>query len=80
VITIAVYEHQDHVKHARHFCDIHGVKGTTLVDEDNAYSEVLGLRGVPMNVVMDKKGIIRAFGMTSPDEVRATLTQLMRPF
>ena len=40
----------------------------------------LGLRGVPVNIVVNKKGIVQAVGMTTPDEVRATLTKLLLPF
>ena len=35
---------------------------------------------MPHNVVVDKKGIVRAVGVTTPDEVRATLTKLLNPF
>ncbi len=75
-----VFEHQDIAQYADHFRKVHNVEGTILLDDKEELFGILGLRGVPMNVVVDKKGIIRAVGMTSPDEVRATLTRLMRPF
>jgi hypothetical protein len=51
-----------------------------LLDTTGEYIDRLGLRGVPNNVVVDKKGIVQAVGSTTPDEIRATLTKLLRPF
>ena len=51
-----------------------------LIDATGEYIARLGLRGVPHNVVVDKKGIVQAVGVTTPDEVRATLTRFLNPF
>jgi hypothetical protein len=42
--------------------------------------EALHFCKIHNNVVVDKKGIVRAVGVTTPDEVRATLTKLLLPF
>ena len=80
IIIVNVWEHVDPRQEALHFCKIHNIQGTVLIDETSEYITKLGIRGVPHNVVVDKKGIVRAVGMTTPDEVRATLTKLLLPF
>ena len=77
---VNVWEHVDPRREAQHFCKIHNIEGTVLIDATGEYITRLGLRGVPHNVVVDKKGIVQAVGVTTPDEVRATLTKLLRPF
>ena len=77
---VNVWEHVDPRQEALHFCKIHNIQGTVLIDETSEYITKLGIRGVPHNVVVDKKGIVRAVGMTTPDEVRATLMKLLLPF
>jgi hypothetical protein len=80
IVMVNVWEHVDPRREALHFCKIHSIEGTVLLDETGEYINRLGLRGVPHNVVVDKKGIVRAVGVTTPDEVRATLTKLLLPF
>jgi hypothetical protein len=77
---VNVWEHLDARKEAQHFCKIHSIEGPVLLDAKAEYISQLGLRGVPMNVVVNKKGIVQAVGTTTPDEVRATLTRLLLPF
>jgi hypothetical protein len=77
---VNVWEHLDARKEALHFCEIHRIAGPVLLDTTGEYIDRLGLRGVPNNVVVDKKGIVQAVGSTTPDEIRATLTKLLRPF
>lgn len=74
---VNVWEHVDAVKEAKHFCKIHSINGPVLIDAKGEYITQLGLRGVPVNVVVNKKGIVQAVGTTTPDEVRATLTKLL---
>jgi len=80
ILLVNVFEHSEAEKHARHFCEVHGVRGAVLMDAGEGYANQLGIRGVPINVIVDKRGIVRSVGTTSPDEVRATLTRLLRPF
>ena len=77
---VNVWEHLDARKEALHFCEIHRIQGPVLLDPVGEYIDALGLRGVPNNIVVDKKGIVQAVGTTTPDEIRATLTKLLRPF
>ena len=77
---VNVWEHVDPRREALHFCKIHNIRGLVLLDTTGEYIARLGLRGVPHNVVVDKQGIVRAVGMTTPDEVRTTLTRLLNPF
>jgi hypothetical protein len=77
---INVWEHGDARKEALHFCKIHNIQGPVLLDATGEYINRLGLRGVPNNLVVNKKGTVVAVGATTPDEVRATLTKLLMPF
>jgi len=77
---VNVWEHVDARKEAQHFCKIHNIQGPVLIDAQAEYITSLGLRGVPINVIVNKKGIVQAVGATTPDEVRATLTKLLLPF
>jgi len=77
---VNVWEHVDARQEALHFCKIHNVQGPVLIDATGEYIGRLGLRGVPNNVVVDKRGIVQAVGTTTPDEIRATLTKLLLPF
>ena len=43
-----------------------------LLDVTGEYIARLGLRGVPHNVVVDKKGIVQAVGVIILDQLRAT--------
>jgi hypothetical protein len=77
---VNVWEHVNARDEALHFCKIHKIEGPVLLDAAGEYIDRLGLRGVPINIVVNKKGIVQAVGTTTPDEVRATLTKLLLPF
>lgn len=77
---VNVWEHVNARDEALHFCKIHNIEGPVLIDSKAEYINQLGLHGVPVNVVVNKKGIVQAVGTTTPDEVRATLTKLLLPF
>ena len=77
---VNVWEHVNSRDEALHFCKIHNIQGPVLLDASGDYITQLGLRGVPVNVIVNKKGIVQAVGATTPDEVRATLTKLLNPF
>jgi hypothetical protein len=81
VVMINVWEHLKAQEEAQHFCSVHKLTGpAVLLDTEGEYMHRLGLRGVPMNIVVNKKGIVQAVGVTTPDEVRSTLTKLLLPF
>ncbi len=73
---INVWEHVNADAEARQFCDIYGLDGPVLIDDDGSYIARLGVRGVPANVVVDQDGIVRAVGATSPDELRAAIAAI----
>jgi hypothetical protein len=76
---VNVWEHLNSRKEALHFCEIHKIDGTVLLDPTAEYINRLGLQGVPINVIVDKKGIVRSVGTTTPDEVKATLMKMLMP-
>ncbi len=71
-----VWEHQDARQEAEHFCAVHGIDGTVLLDETGGYAERLGVRGVPLNYLVDAGGIVRFVGATTPREMEECLTAL----
>jgi hypothetical protein len=77
---INVWEHVKADEEAQHFCSVHKVQSQVLLDTEGEYMARLGLHGVPINIVVNKKGIVQAVGVTTPTEVRATLTKLLLPF
>ena len=77
---INVWEHANAREEARHFCEIHNIQGPVLLDLTGEYIDRLGVRGVPNNIVVNRKGIVQAVGTTTPDEIRSTLTKLLLPF
>ncbi len=76
IINVNIWEHRDAREEAAHFCEVHGIGGTVLLDESGEYAEQLGIRGVPMNVLVDRDGVVRQVGATTPDEIRKSLTNL----
>jgi Tfp pilus assembly ATPase PilU len=76
---INVWEHGDARREALHFCEVHGIQGPVLLDATGEYIARLGLRGVPNNLVVDRRGIVVAVGATTPGEIRSTLTKLLLP-
>jgi hypothetical protein len=76
---VNVWEHVNARQEAQNFCKVHKIQGPVLIDAAGDYIEKLGLRGVPINLFVDKKGIVQAVGMTTPEEVRSTLMTLLNP-
>lgn len=64
---------------ARGFCELWGVEGAVLVDEQGALVERLGIRGVPTNVLVDEDGTITCVGASTPHELEAAVEQLLGP-
>jgi hypothetical protein len=58
------------------YCELWGVEGPVLLD-DGAYAKLLGIRGVPTNVLVDSTGIVRAVGLGNPDELHAAVDELL---
>jgi hypothetical protein len=78
VILIDVWEGGDAVRRVQDYCELWGVDGTVLLDESGAYAELLGVRGVPTNVLVDSTGVVRAVGAGNPDELDARVEELLR--
>lgn len=78
MILIDVWEGGDARRRVEEYCGLWGVEGTVLLDEAGAYAELLGVRGVPTNVLVDSTGIVRAFGAGNPDELRTRVDELLR--
>ncbi len=79
IVMVNVWEHVDARKEAQQFCEVHGIDGTVLIDETGEYAEKLGINGVPFNLLVDGKGIVQSVGVTTPDEMRHSLTRFLRP-
>jgi len=60
------------------YCELWGIEGTVLLDEAGTYAGLLGVHGVPTNVVVDSTGTVRAFGAGNPEELDASVGELLR--
>jgi hypothetical protein len=78
VILIDVWEGNEARRRAQEYCELWGIEGTVLLDEGGEYAKLLGVRGVPTNVVVDSSGTVRAFGAGNPDELNARVDELLR--
>jgi hypothetical protein len=77
VILIDVWEGGNASQRVQDYCELWGVDGTVLLDESGAYADLLGVRGVPTNVLVDSTGTVRAFGAGNPDELNARVDELL---
>ena len=64
---------------ARQFCELWGIRSTVLVDERAVLPELLGIRGVPTNVLVDEDGTIREIGASTPSALEAAIARLLGP-
>ena len=78
MILIDVWEGNEARKRAQDYCQLWGIEGTVLVDEAGEYAKLLGVRGVPTNVLVDSTGTVRAFGAGNPDDLNAAVDELLR--
>lgn len=74
-----VWEGVDAFKEARQFCELWGVEGPVLVDEDGAFVRQLGIRGVPTNILVDEDGTVTCVGASTPPELEAAVRRLLGP-
>lgn len=77
IILIDVWEGVDARSEADFFRQVWDIQGTILLDETGDYARSLGIRGVPTNVVVDAEGIVRAVGVTAPDELHPVIDALL---
>ena len=78
MILIGVWEGGDARQRTQDYCELWGIEGTVLVDEAGEYAKLLGVRGVPTNVLVDSTGTVRAFGVGNPAELNAAVEELLR--
>ena len=48
-----------------------------LLDETGEYAQELRIPGVPTNVLVDARGVVRAVGASAPDELYAAADELL---
>ncbi len=77
IILVNVWEGAAAQEEATRFCDIWGVDGPVLMDEDAAYTRALGIRGVPTNVIVGADGIVRSVGSAKPEALLAAVESLI---
>lgn len=77
VILIDLWEGSDARQRSQDYCELWGIEGTVLLDETGAYAKLLGVRGVPTNVLVDSTNTIRAFGAGNPDDLHARVDELL---
>ena len=78
MILIDVWEGGEARRRAHDYCELWGIEGPVLLDEAGAYAKLLGIRGVPTNVLVDSTGIVRAVGAGNPDELHAEVDRLLQ--
>jgi hypothetical protein len=74
---INIWESVNAAAEARDFAAVWGLEGTILLDETGEYAARLGIRGVPANVIVDSRGMVRAVGVTTPGELRDAIDSLL---
>ena len=77
IIMINIWESVDSAAEARGFAAVWGLEGTILLDETGQYAARLGIRGVPSNVIVDSRGMVRAVGVTTPGELYDAVDSLL---
>jgi hypothetical protein len=76
VVLVDIWEGTEPRPEVDRFCEMWGLKGTILLDPDETLARVLGVRGVPTNVVVDSDGIVREFGAARLDELEKAIESL----
>lgn len=72
-----IWESVDPEKEAQLFRDIYDIDGTVLIDATASLATLLGIRGVPMNVLVDQDGTVCEVGATTPQELKEAITRLL---
>ena len=76
MVLVDIWEGTEPRPEVDRFCEMWGLKGTILLDPDETLARVLGVRGVPTNVVVDSDGIVREFGAARLDELERAIESL----
>lgn len=62
---------------AERFRELWDIRGPILLDENAEYADLLGIRGVPTNVLVDADGTVVGVGLTRLDELEAAIDRLL---
>ena len=76
IVLVDIWEGTAPRPEVERFCEMWGIKGPILLDPGLELAGVLGVRGVPTNVVVDSDGTVRAFGAARLDELEQAIDQL----
>lgn len=77
MILIDIWEGTDPRPEVERFCELWGIEGPILLDETAEYARLLGVRGVPTNVLVDSDGTVQGFGLVRLDELDAAVERLL---
>lgn len=77
IVLVDIWEGTDPRPEVERFCDMWGIKGPILLDPTGEYARLLGVRGVPTNVVVDADGTVRAFGVARLDELERAIDDVV---
>jgi hypothetical protein len=77
VVLVDIWEGTEPRPEVERFCAMWGIKGPILLDETGDYARLLGVRGVPTNVVVDGDGTVRAFGAARLDELERAIDDVL---
>ena len=74
---VNIWESRNAAAEARTFADVWDLEGTILLDETGQYADLLGIHGVPFNLVVDSSGLVRAAGVSTPRELHQAVDSLL---
>jgi hypothetical protein len=77
VVLVDIWEGTDPRPEVERFCELWGIDGTILMDETSDYARLLGIRGVPTNVLVDSDGTVREVGATELGELDRAVDRLL---
>jgi hypothetical protein len=77
VILVSVWEGADASENVAAYCELWDVQGPVLLDESAAYTRLLGIRGVPTNVLVDGSGTVQAVGLGNPEALDVEIAALI---
>ena len=67
----------DPIKRVKYFKEKEKIPYPILYDTDSLTSRIYGVSGIPVSIIIDRKGIIQYRGYTLPDNVEALFKQLL---
>jgi hypothetical protein len=77
VILISVWEGAQTRENVAAYCELWDIQGAVLLDESGAYARLLGIRGVPTNVLVKESGAVHAVGLSNPQALAVEIERLI---